>query len=155
MSVAARRKGGVKKLAVVPGVVFDTRVLLRALLFGDDQALRLRQAWQLGRCRAFVDAASARALMRALAHPGLALTATQQHELLADYLPYAEVLQPAAAASKNSSLAGFERLALGLARAAPQACLVSDSQALKTLFARPTLRSVGKLLTSEDFLAGL
>jgi uncharacterized protein len=143
----------------LPSVVFDTRVLLRALLQGDGIALNLRQSWQLGRCRVLVNPGSARALMLALAHPGLGLSVSQQHELLADYLPYAQVLQTSMAASgRPGLLAPFEQLALALVQGAAARWLVSDSLALRARFARRATVAGSlpcELLTSEEFLAAL
>jgi hypothetical protein len=149
---------GRRKKAVVapPAVVFDTRVLLRALLGSDPLAQRLRQSWQLGKCRALVDPAGARALMLALACPALGLSATQQHELLADYLPYAEVVpSPVKAGPRGGRLRSFERLALDLALGAPARWLVSDSRALKSCFLRTgsTSTTICKLVGCEDFFA--
>lgn len=148
-----------RKAAVAPAVVFDTPLLLRALLLGDAAAQRLRRAWQQGQCRALVDAANARALMLALSSPALKLSVQQQHELLADYLPYAEVQQLAAPLPvATSSLTPFDRLALGLAQAAEARWLVSDSPALRARFSRNRTRAAGsavELVASEDFLAGL
>jgi uncharacterized protein len=140
-----------------PAVVFDTRVLLRGLLGSDGLAQRLRRSWQLGQCRALVDPASARALMLALACPALGLSATQQHELLADYLPYAEVLKRSAKPGllRAGRLSGFEQLALDLALGAPAQWLVSDSRALELRFSRtgPANASICKLVRYEDFFA--
>ncbi len=153
MTVASRRK---KPAGMPPAVVFDTRVLLRGLLGNDGFAQRLRRSWQLGQCRALVDPASARALMLALACPALGLSATQQHELLADYLPYAEVLQsPAKPGLRAGRLSGFEQLALNLALGAPARWLVSDSRALALRFSRagPVSASICTLVRCEDFFA--
>ncbi|MCX2862475.1 hypothetical protein OOZ63_11545 [Paucibacter sp. PLA-PC-4] len=138
-----------------PAVVFDTRLLLGALLSGDARGQRLRQSWQLGRCQALVDPASARALMLALACPLLGLSTTQQHELLADYLPYAQVLPAEAArAARTARLPAFEQLALSLAQGARGRVLVSDSRALRARVARSGKPDF-KLLGSEEFLAAL
>ncbi len=151
MSTARR----LAKAVAAPAVVFDTRLLLGALVSGDARAQRLRQSWQLGRCQALVDPASARALMLALACPVLGLSPTQQHELLADYLPYAQVLPAEApAAARTARLPAFEQLALSLAQGARGRVLVSDSRALRALVAR-SAKPGFKLLGSEEFLAAL
>ncbi|QPF71540.1 PIN domain-containing protein [Roseateles sp. DAIF2] len=147
------------KAATVPAVVFDTPLLLRTLLSGDASARRLRQAWQQGRCRALVDADSARALVLALGSPALRLTPEQQRELLADYLPYAEIQQaaPAQVPVEGQVLSPFDLLALDLARASGQPCrLVSDSAALKKVrWSRGRKASPVELVASEDFLTQL
>lgn len=73
-------------------VVLDTNVLLSALLFTTGRLTWVRQAWQHKRlipltCRETVDE-----LLRALAYPKFQLTAEARYDLLADFLPYAEVI---------------------------------------------------------------
>lgn len=72
-----------------PRVVLDTNVVLSALVFGGEISGRLRHAWQSGGCQALLSSATAQELVRALAYPKFRLSAEAQHELLADYLPYA------------------------------------------------------------------
>jgi len=126
-----------------PKVAFDTAVLLHALLLGDAKAQGLRQAWQTAACIPLINAAMAQDLMRALAYPGLKLNATQQHELLSDFLPFAEVVV---------EMRSRARPALLLARAAD--CLVSDCPAIRAAFARAKLAPC-RLLGSEEFVFGL
>lgn len=71
-----------------PRVVIDTNVVLSALVFGGDIPTRLRNAWQSGTCVPLVSTATVRELIRVLAYPKFQLSADEQHELLADYLPY-------------------------------------------------------------------
>lgn len=144
--------------ALPPTVVFETRLLLRALLHSDAQAQALRQAWQLGRCRPLVCPASARALMLSLAAPVLGLTAAQQHELLADYLPYTTV--PAVLSKSVGAPKGFEQQSLTLASSAGAQLLVGDSAALRAAFLqmvakRPAAAKKTVQLGSEKFLAQL
>ncbi|OWQ44782.1 hypothetical protein CDL60_23170 [Roseateles noduli] len=75
--------------------VIDPALILRALLMSGGEALGLRRAWQRGLLRPLVSPELAATLMRALAYPKFALTEAQQQELLADFLPYAEVAKPA------------------------------------------------------------
>ena len=70
-------------------VVLDTNVVLSALVFGGDVPSRLRHAWRSGGCQALLSTATAQELIRVLAYPKFRLSAEDQHELLADYLPYA------------------------------------------------------------------
>ncbi|MDC8786528.1 PIN domain-containing protein [Roseateles koreensis] len=78
--------------SAAPSVVFDTAVILHALLLNDETARRLRSAWQSGGCQALIAKSSARALIDALRYPALSLNEMQQQELLTDFLPYAQVL---------------------------------------------------------------
>lgn len=137
-----------------PRVAFDTGVLLHALLLSDDKAQRLRQAWLDGACVPLVDAPSAQALMRALAYPALALDAAQQQELLADFLPYAEVVET----PKSSRRAGSPALLLAGAEAARADCLVSNCERLRSAFSRQFSRHESahcRLLGSVEFLDSL
>ena len=74
--------------------VIDPALILRALLMSGGEALGLRRAWQQGVLRPLVSPDLAATLMRALAYPKLALSEVQQQELLADFLPYVEVVKP-------------------------------------------------------------
>jgi len=73
-------------------VVLDTNVVLSALVFGVGPAGRLRLAWQQRSFVALASRATVRELVRVLAYPKFRLSAQEQDELLADYLPYTEVV---------------------------------------------------------------
>ena len=77
---------------VVRRVVLDTPVALSALLFPKGHLTWLRQAWQRQQIMPLVCKASANELLRVLAHPKFELSAAEQKELLADYLPHAEIV---------------------------------------------------------------
>jgi putative PIN family toxin of toxin-antitoxin system len=72
----------------VPRAVLDTNVVLSALLFAQGRLARLRLAWQQTGFHPLVSTVTTRELMRALTYPKFKLTAEDQQELLADYLPY-------------------------------------------------------------------
>lgn len=69
-------------------VVLDTNVVLSALLFRSGSSARLRRAWQDGAIRPLVSADTVQELLRVLAYPKFRLSADEQYELLADYLPH-------------------------------------------------------------------
>ena len=73
-------------------VVFDTGTVVSALLFTHGQLAWLRTQWTSGACTPLLSAATAAELTRVLAYPKFKLSADEQHELLGDYLPYAEVV---------------------------------------------------------------
>ena len=75
-----------------PLVVIDTNLVLSALVFSGSQLQTLRHAWQSGQCTPIVCKYTASELIRVLAYPKFKLTATDQHELLNDYLPYCETV---------------------------------------------------------------
>ncbi|MEO8738366.1 MAG: putative toxin-antitoxin system toxin component, PIN family [Casimicrobiaceae bacterium] len=72
----------------LPRAVLDTNVVVSALVFARGQPARVRMAWQLARFHPLASTATARELMRVLSYPKFKLTAADQRELLADYLPY-------------------------------------------------------------------
>ena len=76
----------------VPRAVLDANVVLSALVFTGGPTARLRQHWQAGAIVPLVSTATAQELVRVLAYPKFGLDADQRHELLADYLPWAEVI---------------------------------------------------------------
>lgn len=71
-----------------PRVVIDTNVALSALVFSGGRMEVLRRAWQGGKCVPLASTVMASELIRVLAYPKFKLTAAEQGELLADYLPY-------------------------------------------------------------------
>ena len=80
MSTTARRSG------TVPRVVFDTNVVLSALVFAKGPSASLRAGWQGGLSVPLVSTATARELVRVLGYPKFRLDPDQQRELLGDYL---------------------------------------------------------------------
>jgi putative PIN family toxin of toxin-antitoxin system len=73
-------------------VVLDTNVVLSALLFAQGRLAPLRPAWREARFQPLVSAAATKELVRALSYPKLRLSAAEQQELLADYLPYCDTV---------------------------------------------------------------
>jgi uncharacterized protein len=73
-------------------VVLDTNIVVSALLFSRGPAVRVRQAWQAGEVLPLVSRATTAELVRVLACPKFRLSAEEQTELLADYLPAAMVI---------------------------------------------------------------
>ena len=74
-------------------VVLDTNVVLYALVFGGGAAGQVRRAWQQGVLLPLASSVTVQELVRVLAYPKFRLTQADQHELLADYLPYAETVR--------------------------------------------------------------
>ena len=74
-------------------VVLDTNVVLSALLFGGSWGARLRTGWQAGRFVPLASTATAQELVRALGYPKFRLDAAEQEQLLADYLPWVQVVR--------------------------------------------------------------
>jgi len=74
-------------------VVLDTNVVLSALVFRGRAAGPVRLAWQRGQVLPLVSTATVQELVRVLGYPKFRLTPSEQDELLADYLPYAETVR--------------------------------------------------------------
>lgn len=72
-------------------VVLDTNVVVSALLFRAGRVSWLREAWQKGSIVPVVTRETVEELLRVLEYPKFHLTAEDRQELLADFLPFAEV----------------------------------------------------------------
>jgi putative PIN family toxin of toxin-antitoxin system len=71
----------------------DTNVVLSALLFGSGPVSRVRAGWQAGLFVPLASTATAHELVRVLAYPKFKLSAAEQHELLADVMPWMQVVR--------------------------------------------------------------
>ena len=76
----------------VPRVVLDTNGLVSALIFSRGPFTWLREAWRAKRFVALASRDTAGELLRVLAYPKFRLTSDEQEALLAEYLPYAEIV---------------------------------------------------------------
>ena len=76
-----------------PRVVLDTNVLLSALVFSGGALARLQGLWQSGAIVPLVSTTTAEELVRVLAYPKFKLDPGARQELLADHLPWAEVVE--------------------------------------------------------------
>lgn len=117
-----------------PRVVLDTNVVLSALLFGGGWGSDVRTGWQRGRFVPLASAATARELVRVLTYPKFRLDAAEQEQLLADYLPWVQVVRipdppPVVPACRDP----FDTAFLHLAVAGKAHVLVSGDQDLLAL----------------------
>jgi uncharacterized protein len=78
--------------AEVPRLVLDTNTVVSALLFPNGRLSWIRLAWQARRLLPLLSRATANELMRVLTYPKFKLTQEEQEYLLADYLPWCEVI---------------------------------------------------------------
>lgn len=74
-------------------VVLDTNVVLSALLFTAGRLAWMRHAWQRQQLQPLVCKETANELLRVLAYPKFKLTGQEQRDLLADFLPHADVVE--------------------------------------------------------------
>ncbi len=134
-------------------VVLDTNVLVSALLFSGGPLGRLRTAWQAGVFVPLASTATAQELVRVLTYPKFRLDSAAQQELIADYLPWAAVVDvpdppPPVPACRDRHDLPF----LHLAVAGKAGVLVSGDADLLALAAgtRPAIRF--KIMSPADFL---
>jgi len=104
-------------MSAPPRVVLDTNVVLSALVFGSGPAARLRAGWQARRLVPLASRATAAELLRVLAYPKFGLSAGEQAELLADFMPWVEAVRipeppPAAPRCRDPHDVPFLHLAL-------------------------------------------
>jgi putative PIN family toxin of toxin-antitoxin system len=122
-----------------PRWVLDTNVVLSALIRPGGSTGRLRLAWQAGLFIPVVATATIAELLRVLTYPKFKLTPEEQHDLLADYLPWAEVVAisrplPPTPPCRDPDELKFLQLALA-ARA--DALITGDAGLLATAPSRP------------------
>lgn len=148
VEVKAAAKRSRRKSAGVPRVVLSLPLLLRALLLSDEQSRALRQCWQQGRCVPVIGSALVTQLLQALSFPGLKLRPAQQHELLADLLPYAEA-HAGEPAVLGTRLARPLAQSLALAVAAQVDLLLDEGQVLSAHVARMGAARYGRLRVQD------
>lgn len=139
-----------------PRVVLDTNVVLSALLFGGGSTARVRTGWQSGRFVPLASTATAEELMWVLGYPKFRLSAGERDDLLADFLPWVEVVRvadppPATPACRDPFDLPFLQLAVaGRARA-----LVTGDRDLLALAGAPKVCPVlGVDAFCREFLGG-
>jgi putative PIN family toxin of toxin-antitoxin system len=132
-------------------VVFDTNVVVSALLFSAGRLAWLRDAWRDGRAVPLASRATTQELIRVLSYPKFRLSAEDQHNLLAAFLPFAETV----VAPKGGRLPACRDPAdlpfLALAAAAGADALVTGDDDLLVLRGRFRIT----IMTPEEFRARL
>jgi|SRR4051812_13416070 putative PIN family toxin of toxin-antitoxin system len=83
---AAHRSGGPQR------IVFDTNVVISTLLFRQGRLAELREMWRNGAAVPLVSRTTTEELLRVLAYPKFKLSEAGRDELLADFLPFAEIV---------------------------------------------------------------
>jgi uncharacterized protein len=118
-------------------VVFDTTTVVSALLFPKGRLAWLRQHWREGACVPLISSATATELTRVLRYPKFGLSTSDGRELLAEYLPRCEIIEPrerCAVACRERDDQPF----LDLALSGRADLLVSGDQDLLMLLGRTT-----------------
>ena len=133
-------------------MVLDTNLVLSALIFSKGRFAELRSAWQRGLCVPLASTATATELIRVLAYPKFKLSASDQEELLADYLPHCRSVRiPARLPKLPQCRDANDQLFLDLAAAGKADFLVTGGKDLLVL-ASDFSRSI---VTAAAFLGGL
>ncbi len=125
-----------------PRFVLDTSVVFPALRFPSGQLVWLREAWQAGRIAPVVSFATVSELSRVLAYSRFNLSEDEQSELLADYLPWCEIIDVPEGTSVPDCRDPSDRPFLELAVAGQADALVTgdrDLLALAPVFTIPIL----------------
>lgn len=135
-----------------PRVVIDTNLVLSALVFAQGRVTPLRLAWQNQRIQPLVSKTTAAELIRVLQYPKFKLSAGDQQELLADFLPYCQtIVIPEPPPVTPECRDQFDVPFLQLALAGEAHALITGNQdllCLATSFTCP-------ILTAEQFLQTL
>lgn len=76
----------------VSRIVFDTNIIISALLFKNGRLSVLREYWATSNVIPLVSTDTAKELVRVLQYPKFKLSKDEQQELLADYLPFTEII---------------------------------------------------------------
>ncbi|MGH8549211.1 MAG: putative toxin-antitoxin system toxin component, PIN family [Methylococcales bacterium] len=129
--------------------VLDTNLVLSALVFTGGTPAAVRHSWQHSDFKPLVSNRTAAELLRVLGYPKFKLSAAEQKELLADYLPWCETVAipqppPAIPACRDP----FDRPFLELAAAGSAHFLVTGDADLLTLSGD----FVCPILTAASFL---
>jgi putative PIN family toxin of toxin-antitoxin system len=136
----------------IPRIVIDTNLVLSALVFAQGRLSPLRHAWQGTHCQPLVSSATAAELIRVLAYPKFKLTAAEQQELLADYLPYCTTVRmPARPPRTPACRDPFDLPFLQLVVAGKAAYLITGDQDLLSLAGQ----FVCPIITADQFIKSL
>jgi putative PIN family toxin of toxin-antitoxin system len=74
-------------------VVFDTTIVVSALVFAHGRLAWLRRHWREGGCVPLISTVTVTELTRVLGYPKFNLSASDRRELLSDYLPFCEIIE--------------------------------------------------------------
>lgn len=136
-----------------PRVVLDTNVVVSALLFGRGRLAWLREAWQAGHFIPLVGHDTAHELIRVLGYPKFKLSRAEQEALLADFLPFAEVVTAATLPDGLPAVRDpYDVMFLALARHASADVLVSGDADIQAV--RDELEGI-PILTAAEFSSWL
>lgn len=115
-------------------VILDTNCLVSALIFSKGRTAELRQLWQTEEVIPVVCRETVTELIRVLSYPKFSLTPQEVESLLAEFLPWAEVITLEMPHAKIPELRDQDDVVfIHLARATKAAFLVSGDKHLLDL----------------------
>lgn len=114
-------------------VVFDTNVVLSALIFTTGQLAWLRGHWPSLAVRPLGSKETIAELLRAMRYPKFRLEPEEIEELVADYLPYVEILSPRKPAKPPRCADPDDQKFIDLALAGKADVLVTGDRKLLTM----------------------
>ena len=113
-------------------MVFDTTVVVSALLFTGGRLAWLRAHWRAGDALPLASRATIEELTRVLRYPKFQLSSDNRDEVLAEYLPYCEIVK-VTRKSKLSCRDKSDQLFLDLAESGKADLLVTGDRDLLAL----------------------
>ena len=118
-------------------VVFDTNTVISALLFASGELAWLRGHWREKTYVPLLSRATGAELTRVLGYPKFKLTDEERVELLGDYLPQCEIVDPTASCPQVCRDSG-DQIFLDLAHTGKADVLVSGDDDLLVLAGQTT-----------------
>jgi putative PIN family toxin of toxin-antitoxin system len=116
-------------------IVFDTSVVVSAVVLQSSQLAWLRAHWSAGACVPLVSRDTVDELIRILEYRKFRLETQRRNELLADYLPYCEivaVIRTCSVVCRDTK----DQMFLNLAQSGKADALVSGDRDLRVLAGR-------------------
>lgn len=113
--------------------VFDTNVVVSALLSSGGHAVWLRDAWAGGAIVPVVSRDTLQELVRVLAYPKFRLNRDDRNELLGDYIPYTQLTEISEQHATPRCRDPHDQIFVDLAVSARAAALVSGDRHLHEL----------------------
>lgn len=129
---------------MTPRIVFDTNIVVSALLFQHGKLAWLRDLWRRSIVTPLASRATVEELLRVLAYPKFKLAREEQEALLTDFLPHVEIIEIAQGSVRASRCRDpLDEKFLILTEMGDADALVTgdkDLLALADQFSIPTLR---------------
>lgn len=137
---------------IIMRVVLDTNCVISALLFSKQHLAWLRHSWQNGEIIPLVSKETVNELIRVLTYPKFKLSTQEQELILADFLPYTEVIKIDAIPDGLPQIRDeYDQIFLVLAVLGEARCLVSgdkDILDIQSIFHNPPIMTLSQFKES-------